>query len=204
MKKILFMVWLPVIFGHAFSQQPKIISDCTITFSVASSDNEEGDIGTKTIFIKGKDIRSDFVSIKFSQSIFFNAKTGKATILKTIGKSKYISYYDAEKWKALNAEYDGVKISFSGNTKKILDYDCKEAILTTSDGKSYTVYYVPSLIPSVTENAFQFKDVPGIILEYETITKENQKITYTATQINFSPVPLAQFELPREEYRVLQ
>jgi GLPGLI family protein len=204
MKKILFTLLLPVIFGYVYSQQPKIISDCTITFSVTSSDNGKDDIGTKTIFIKGKDIRSDFVSNKFSQSIFFNAKTGKATIVKTVGRSKYVSYYDAEKWKALNAEYDGVKISFTGNTRKILDYDCKEATLTASDDKSYTVYYVPSLIPSVTENAYQFKDVPGIILEYETITKENEKITYTATQINFNPVPLAEFELPKEEYRILQ
>jgi hypothetical protein len=59
-------------------------------------------------------------------------------------------------------------------------------------------------MPSVTENIFQFKDVPGLILEYESTIKDNQKITYTATQIDFNPVPLAQFELPKEEYRVLQ
>ncbi len=204
MIKIIFALLLPVICGSVYCQQPKIISDCTITFSITSSANDKSDVGSKIIYIKGKDIRSDFISSKFSQSVFFNANTGKATILKTLGKSKYISYYDAGQWKTLNAEYNGIKISFTGNTRKILDYDCKEAVLTTSEGKSYTVYYVPSLVPSVTENIFQFKDVPGLILEYEATIKENQKITYTATQINFNPVPLAQFELPKEEYRVLQ
>ncbi len=205
MIKIILVLLLPVIFGSVYSQQPKIISDCTITFSITSSLNEKSDnIGNKILYIKGKDMRSDFISSKFSQSVFFNANTGKATILKTVGKSKYISNYDAEQWKTLNAEYNGVKISFTGNTKKILEYDCKEALLTTLDGKPYTVYYVPTLMPSVSENAFQFKDVPGLILEYDAIIKENQKITYTATQINFRPVPLVQFELPKEEYRVLQ
>jgi hypothetical protein len=204
MKKVMFALSLFFICGHNYGQQPKIISDCTITFSITSSANEKSDVGTKIIYIKGKDIRSDFISSKFIQSIFFNANTGKATILKTVGKSKYISYYDAEQWKALNAEYNGVKISLTGNIKKILDYDCKEAMLTTSAGKSYTVYYVPSLIPSVTENIFQFKDVPGLVLEYESTIKETQKITYTAMKIDFNPVPLAQFELPKEEYRVLQ
>ncbi len=204
MEKVIFALLLAFICGYSYGQQPKIISDCTITFSITSSANEKSDVGSKIIYIKGKDIRSDFISSKFSQSIFFNANTGKATILKTVGKSKYISYYNAEQWKALNAKYNGVKISFTGNTRKILDYDCKEATLTTSDGKSYTVYYAPSLIPSVTENIFQFKDVPGLVLEYESTIKETQKITYTATKIDFNPVPLAQFELPKEEYRVLQ
>jgi GLPGLI family protein len=204
MKKIMFALSLLFIFGYGYSQQPKIISDCTLTFSITSSASEKSDVGTKIIYIKGKDIRSDFISSKFSQSIFFNANTGKATILKTVGKSKYISYYDAEQWKTLNAEYSGVKIFFTGNTKKILDYDCKEAMLTTPGGKSYTVYYVPSLMPSVIENIFQFKDVPGLVLEYESTIKETQKITYTAIKIDFNPVPLAQFELPKEEYRILQ
>jgi hypothetical protein len=204
MKKVISALLLPAICLFTYGQQPKIISDCTITFSITSSANEKNDIGTKIIYIKGKDIRSDFISSKFIQSIFFNANTGKATILKTVGKSKYISYYDAEQWKALNAEYNGVKISFTGNSKRILDYDCKEAMLTTTNGKSYTVYYVPSLIPSVTENMFQFKDVPGLVLEYQSTINEGQTITYTATKIDFNPVPLAQFELPKEEYRVLQ
>lgn len=204
MKKVILALLFPFIYQYICAQQPKIIADCTITFSITNSANEKTDVGTKIIYIKGKDIRSDFISSKFMQSIFFNANTGKATILKTVGKSKYISYYDAEQWKALNAEYIDVKISFTGNTKKILDYDCKEAILNTSNGKSYTVYYVPSLIPSVTENMFQFKDVPGLVLEYESTINKSQKITYTAIKIDFNPVPLAQFELPKEEYRVLQ
>src|SRR6516225_2623821 len=155
MKKVLILLLVSVFGGFVYGQQPKIISDCTIYFSITSSANDKSDIGTKVIYIKGKDIRTDFISSKFSQSIFFNANTGKATILKTVGKSKYISYYDAEQWKTLNAEYNGIKISITGNAKKILDYDCKEAILTTPGGKSYTVYYVASLMPSVTENIFQ-------------------------------------------------
>ena len=56
------------------------------------------------------------------------------------------------------------------------------------NGNTYTVYYLPGIIPSVTENDFEFKAVPGLVLQYEaSIHKE--KIKYTATYLNFDPVP---------------
>ena len=68
-----------------------------------------------------------------------------------------------------------LKGSFS-DTKKILDYTCKKAVLTLKNGTDYTVYYVPWLVPSVNENPFEFKDVPGLVLEYES-SANNEKVT---------------------------
>ena len=50
---------------------------------------------------------------------------------------------------------------------------------------TYTVYYTAVLMPSVTENPFEFKDVPGLVLEYESSLSENEKIIYTARQNKF-------------------
>lgn len=186
------------------AQQPKIISDATITFSVSNLNaSQQNNVGSKIIYLKGKDIRIDLTSNLFSQTIFFNSNTGNATILKNIGQSKYISNYTADEWKKENSMYNGLTISFTNDTKKILDYDCKQAVLKLKNGSTYTVYYTPLLLPSVMENPFEFKDVPGLILEYESSVNENEKVIYTANKINFDPVPSFQFEIPKTGYRIL-
>jgi len=204
MKKIIFISIVLFICVTVFAQQPKLISDCTLTYSVKSSNSsKQSNLGSKTIYVKGKDIRIDFTSNMFSQTIFYNNNTGNATILKSVGQSKYISNYNADEWKKQNETSDGVKVTFTGNTKNILNYQCKEAVLTLKNGKSYTIYYTPSIMLSVTENPFQFKDVPGLVLEYESSINENEKVIYTAEEINFNPVPSLQFEIPKTGYRVL-
>jgi len=209
---LLFMIkplltFLISLFAFAvFSQQRKIISDCTITYTVNNTgSNTKNDLqgALKTIYISGKQIRIDLISNTFNQTIFYNDNTGEATVLKSIGQSKYISNYTAAEWQKENAVYNGIKISFTKNEKKILNYDCKEALLQLKNGYKYTVYYVPDIIPSVTENDFEFKIVPGLVLQYET-SVHNQKIQYTATQLSFDPVPAFRFEIPKSGYKILK
>jgi GLPGLI family protein len=187
-----------------FSQR-KIISDYTITYKVSNTDlNDKNDFaGTlKTIYVSGKQIRIDLNSNTFNQSIFYNDNTGEATVLKSIGESKYISTYTTAEWRKENAVYNGIKVSITNNTKQILGYDCKEATLQLKNGNKYTVYYVADIVPSVTENNFEFKNVPGLILQYEKIV-HSKKIQYIATQLNFDPVPAFRFEIPKSGYKIL-
>jgi GLPGLI family protein len=204
MKKIRFILIVAFLPAILFAQQPKIVSDATISFSVSSTDaSAKNNLGAKTIYIKGKDVRVDLVSNTFRQTIFYNNNSGNATILKEVGQSKYISNYTASEWKKANEMYDGITVSFTSDTKKILDYNCKQAILKLKNGNVYTVFYTPDIVPSITENPFEFKDIPGLILEYEASLSGNEKIIYTANKINFNPVPSLEFEIPKTGYRIL-
>jgi GLPGLI family protein len=188
------------------SQAQKIIADCTINYEVTSSDSKKNNDfagASKTIYIRGKEIRIDLNSSMFNQTIFYNGNTGEATVLKEVGQSKYISHYNAAEWQKENDLYNGVKLSFSDVTKNILNYECKEVILQLKNGNNYTVYYVPDILPSASENPFEFKNIPGLILEYETSTSTNKKVNYTATKISFDPVPAFLFEIPKTGYRIL-
>lgn len=182
------------------AQQTRVIADCTIHFAVISSAQKE--LGSKVIYIKGREMRVDFISSVYSQTMI-TGKNGEITLFKTVGQSKYIANYTPDEWKKQNEIYAGIKTNITAETKKILDYTCKKAILTLKTGNSYTVYFVPGLVPSVKENVYEFNDVPGLILEYESIDTDNKKVTYTATKIDFKPVPAAQFEIPKSGYRVL-
>ena len=204
MKKPLLIFFLLLIVCNLFSQQ-KIIADCTITYTInniESNTKQNGEAAIKTIYIRGKQIRIDLTSSTFNQTIFYNDNTGEATVLKSIGESKYISVYTAAEWQKQNLVYGGVKILFTNNTKKILNYNCKEALIQLKNGVSYTVYYIPDLLPSVTENVFQFRNIPGLILQYQT-SIHNQKIEYTASNISFDPVPAFKFVIPASGYKIL-
>ena len=205
MKKPLLSLLLFFAIYNSFAQPQKVIADCTITYSVKNLTDVTGNNlqnAVKIVYISGKQIRVDLSSSTFNQTIFYNDNTGKATVLKSIGESKYISTYTASDWQKENVVYNGIKILFTNNTKKILNYTCKEALLKLKTGNTYTVYYVPELLPSITENSFQFKNIPGLILQYETDV-HNQKIQYTAINISFDPVPSFRFEIPTTGYKVL-
>src|SRR5436305_1906022 len=190
MKRYYLLFFFLAITGLVYSQALKIVGECTITYSIKIA-NEPGD-AIKTLYIKGKKTRSEIVSPSFTQTTIYNDNTGEAVILRELNGEKYLSKFNAAKWKEKNKE-----------GKTILDYPCKKAIATTKNGKSFVLYYTTGLAPSASENPYQFKNIPGIVLEYESETSEGKSITFEATKIDFNPVPAAKFEISESGYRIL-
>jgi hypothetical protein len=65
------------------------------------------------------------------------------------------------------------------------------------------LYYATNIAPSVKEFEYQFKDVPGFVLEYESQEQEGKKVRYVANKINLSPVLSTKFDIPVSGYRIL-
>ena len=208
MKKNILLIIFLISANLLFSQKQVIISDAAITYAIKGSDAETNTNLTgslKQFYIKGKMSRIDINAQGYKQSVITNDKTGITVILKEIGSEKYISTFNAEEWKLENKRFQGLTLDLTNETKNILGYECKKAIAKLKDGSSYSIYYATSVMPSTSENYYQFKDVPGLVLEYETYGNSNQsKISYSATTINFSPVPAMMFEIPKAGYRILK
>jgi len=192
------------------AQQQRIVAECTVTYSISadvtSNDKETVEslkASSKTVYIKANQSRVDLSSPSFSQSLFYDKNTGNAVILREIGNNKFISKLDNAKWKAENNKFDGAVVTNSSETKTILGYECKKASLQLKDGNSFVIYYAMNILPSVKEFEYQFKDVPGFVLEYEAQELGGKKIKYTATKINLSPVLASKFDVPTSGYRVL-
>ncbi|HXL58084.1 MAG TPA: hypothetical protein VN958_17605, partial [Chitinophagaceae bacterium] len=169
----------------------------------ATNNNLAG--ATKTLYIKGKMSRIDMNGSNYKQSVIYDNETGTAIILKEIGAVKYISTFNANEWKKENKQFEGLTVTLTTETKTILGYECKKAVVHLKDGNSYNIFYAPAIMPSASENPYQFKDIPGFVLQYETYAnKSSTKITYTATLINFNPVPASRFVIPASGYRVLK
>jgi len=202
--------FLCVMHNQAGAQQ-RVVADCTITYAI-STDESTGDkseieslkASTKTVYIKANDSRTDLVSPSFTQTLLYNKTGGTAIILREFGNNKFMTKLDNSKWVAENTKYEGMKITYvSGDIKTILGYECKKAVLELKDGSTFTLYYATNIVPSVKEFEYQFKDIPGFVLEFESQETDSKKIKYTATKINLSPVQASRFDLPTSGYRIL-
>lgn len=189
----------------AMAQAPKVVADCTVKFDVTfGGGNASGAKASKTLYIRGYQVRTDMVSPEFTQTTLYNSKQGTAVILREIGSAKYMSNLDAAKWKEINKRYEGMQVKLTGESKTILGYECKKAVAQLKDGTVLNLYYATAIVPSAPENEYQFKGIPGFVLEYETEAEGGkQKITFTATDMNLNPVPAAKFEIPTSGYRIL-
>jgi GLPGLI family protein len=208
MQKTLLLILSFLVFFTATSQNQVVVGDCTVIYSISGGDastNKNLQGASKIFYLKGKLSRVDLTSNDFKQSIIYDAKSGGAVILKEVGSEKYKSVYTAEQWKNENKRFEGYKITPTNEKKTILGYDCKKITVTLKDGSTYNMYCAVAIMPSVSENPYQFKDMPGFVLEYEMSSgSSSAKITYTATMINFNPVPASKFEVPTSGYRLLQ
>lgn len=210
MKRILILSILFFIEVTSYSQ-PKIVSECTVEYSVTAS---EGDINWqqslkntfKTVYIKGTKSKVDLISSSpsYSQTTFLDLKKDSVVVLREFGNNKFMTYLNENKLREQNSKYEGIQFKELNESKTILGYDCKKLIAQLKDGSYFTLFYTSSIIASNKMFEYQFKDVPGFVLEYELVGDNSKgKITYTATKINFNPIHIQTFDLPKSGYRIL-
>jgi len=209
MKKLIGSFLLLILSLNIQAQQ-RVVAECTITYSINIDDSQASNeamaslkSSSKTVFIKGMNSRTDLSSPTFMQSMIYQKNTGTAVILREFGANKFMTKLDQAKWKEENKQFDGMRIETTGETKTIIGYECKKVNMVMANGSVFSVYYTPAIAPSVKEFEYQFKDIPGLVLESESIDADGNKIRYTAKQINFNPVPPSKFDIPTSGYRIL-
>lgn len=209
MKK-LFSTLLFVLAAYISIAQQRVVAECTVVYGITVDENSSNaeavaslKQSSKTVYVKGINSRTDLISPSFSQSVIYQKTTGTAVILREFGANKFMTKLDQAKWVSENAKYVDMKLIKTDETKVILGYECKKALLELKDGTSLTIFYATNIVPSVKEFEYQFKDIPGFVLEYESSETEGKKIRYTATKINLNPVAAAKFDIPTSGYRLL-
>ena len=136
--------------------------------------------------------------------MFADAKSDSIIIIRELGSTKYISYLNESKKKEQNKKYEGIKFHNTNDKKTILGYSCNKVIAKLPDGSTYNVFYTSSITPTNKQYEYQFKDLPGFVLQYEEESEDGKtKIKYSAIKISLDPVPDAKFDLPKSGYRIL-
>jgi GLPGLI family protein len=191
--------------------QQRVVAECTVIFKITLDDGTvDKDVSNsisksaKTVYIKGNDSRVDLISPAIQQSVLYDKTQNTAVVLREFGTNKFMNRLSKEQWLAANKQYQGMAISLVNENKTILGYECKKAIITLKDGSMFSLYYATGIIPSVKEFEYQFKDVPGFVLEYQIKESgDNTIVNYRAEKISLSPVLASKFDIPTSGYRLM-
>jgi GLPGLI family protein len=194
---------------YGYTQQ-RVVAECTVTYQISfEQTNPNKDVqmamqqSSKTVYIKGNDSRVDLNSPSLLQSVIYDKTNGSAVILREFGNNKFMTKLSSQDWKLANKQYDGMTIHFVNETKTILGYECKKAILNLKDSSVFNIFYATAIAPSVKEFEYQFKDVPGFVLEFDVKEQGTSIVRYKATKINLSPVQASKYDIPTSGYRLL-
>jgi GLPGLI family protein len=187
----------------------KKLTEATITYDIVINTNNTTpkaadllDGAVSIIYLKGNSSRSELVSSLGTQSTVIDGKTGNVTILKDYGEQKYMISLTPAEWKLSNKKYEGVTFTFENEFKVIAGYNSQKATGKLADGSTFTVYFTRDLLPANKDFQYLNKDLPGLAMQYEA-NLGKQKVTYTVSSVNFTPVPAAKFDLPKSGYRVM-
>ncbi|MFT3749925.1 MAG: hypothetical protein QM768_16520 [Agriterribacter sp.] len=187
----------------------KILSEGTIVYDITiqtgSKEPQLADMfdGAKTtIYLKGGQSRTEMVSPLGSTITILDAKNNSGAVLKEYGNQKLLIKMFKEDWVDINSKYSGIVFTMENETKEIAGYKCQKASAKLKDGTTFTVFFTKELVTENKDYDFQFKNLPGLPLEYES-SLGNLKVKYTASKIAFDPIPMQKFVIPTSGYRQL-
>ena len=187
----------------------KKLSEATITYNIVINTNNSNpqiadmlDGATSVVYLKGNSSRSEMISSLGTQSTIIDGNSGNVTVLKDYGDQKFMIQMTAAEWKESNKKYEDITFTYEEEHKTIAGYDCQKAVGKLSDGSTFTVYFTRELVPANKDFQYINKNLPGLALEYEAAFGKNM-VTYTVSNINFNPVPVSKFNLPKSGYRVM-
>jgi GLPGLI family protein len=209
MKKAVYIVLGSfLVFSLPLSAQKKI-TEATITYDIIVNTNNKNpqaadllDGATSVIYLKGNSSRSEMVSSLGKQSTVIDGKTGDVTVLKDYGDQKYMITMTPDNWKQSNKKYEGITFSYMDEFKTIAGYKCQKAIGHLPDSSTFTVYFTRDLEPINKDFQYLNKNLPGLAIQYEA-SLGKLMVTYVVSNINFNPVPVSKFDLPKTGYRVM-
>ena len=187
----------------------KSITEATISYDIVISNSNPNpqiadmlDGATSIVYLKGPSSRSEMISSLGTQSTIIDGKTGNVTVLKDYGEQKYMITMTPGNWKESNKKYEGVNFDFIDEYKTIAGYKCQKALGKFADGATFTVFFTKDLVPQNKDFQYLNRNLPGLALQYEA-SFGKLMVTYTVSNINFNPVPVAKFDVPKSGYRVM-
>lgn len=138
---------------------------------------------TLDIFFDKNNSRVD-LSMGFMGSMIFISKNEKeGLMLNNIAGMKYATYLDRDKVEEEESNEPKQKIEILDETKTILSYKCKKAIVYDEDGSAAEIWFTPDLKNYLAQSNQYNYEIEGLPLEIK-IEKEGMAMVLTATSFS--------------------
>jgi hypothetical protein len=201
MKKFLLPIFF---FAVAPSVAQKRFSEGTIVFTVSTfiDGTKIADDATAVHMTKGGHVRSEMSSSIGKTITIFDTREGKGAVIRELGSQRILIPLNRANWAETNEKFQNLVYAFSEDSITLIGFKCNRANAILKDSTVIGVFYTREISTENPEVDSQFGTLPGMALQY-SYTKGNTMVVYTATAINFDPVPIQRFDIPSSGYRVL-
>lgn len=196
---------LPMLFFAVIpSIAQKRFSEGTIVFKVATFVDgiKIGEDARAVQMTKGGHLRSEMSSSIGKTITIFDAREGKGAVIRELGSQKILIPLNRDNWAETNAKFQDLTYAFLKDSMELIGFKCSKANAMLKDSTVMNVFFTREISTENPEVDSQFGTLPGMALEF-SYTKGNTMVVYTATSINFDPVPIQKFDVPNSGYRVL-
>lgn len=201
MKRFLLPIFL---FAVASSMAQKRFSEGTIVFTVSTFVDgiKIADDAESVQMTKGGHLRSEMSSSIGKTIAIFDAREGKGAVIRELGSQKILIPLNRENWAETNGKFQNLAYAFSEDSMELIGFKCSRADAVLKDSTVVGIFFTREISTENPEVDSQFGSLPGMALQF-SYTKGNMMVVYTATAINFDPVPIQKFDIPSSGYRVL-
>ncbi len=175
--------------------------------SIESSNGEKQIAGslngaTLSIYLTKDKSRSEMISTPGTETTVFDNKAGKGFILKEYSGQKLMITTTSENWVQKNQVNTNLNFEAQSGTIKIGRYICKKATAQSDNGKSYTVYYDPSITIANKQYNNAFAQLAGLPIQYE-LSSGNLIFKYSLIGLNMDGLNSGKFEAPKLGFRIM-
>lgn len=182
----------------------KRFSEGTVVYSIQITNTEKHIQSSSecTQLIKGAHYRDDLISSIGKSTTIFDMREGTGAILKEYGGQKIMIPIVSEQWEQKIKRVSSISFKNTPDKKNILGYTCEKAEAVLEDGSTVYVFFTKDLVSENQDMDLQFPQLGGFALEFTSV-KQGTTIVYTASSLNFDPVPIQRFDIPNAGYRIL-
>ncbi|MEJ7610230.1 MAG: hypothetical protein WKF88_03515 [Ferruginibacter sp.] len=193
--------------GEAHAQ--KMFNEGTLTYniSIESTKGEKQVQGSLNgavlnVMLTRDRSRTEMVSTPGTETTVFDDRSGKAFILKEYSGQKLMITMTDDNRAEKNKTNSSLKFTVDNTLTTIAGYSCKKATAVSADGKLYTVYFDPTVIPANKNYNSGFPQLPGLPVQYE-LQSGNLIFRHTLTKYVAESIAANKFEAPKTGFRVM-
>ncbi len=202
------LLLLAIIFSvNVFSQKQinEGMLSYTISIETVKGEKQLGSASNGAVlnlFITKDKSRTEMTSKLGVETTVFDNKAGKGFILKEYSGQKLMITTNADNWSQKNQIISNLAFTVSDETTMVAGFNCKKATATSADGKTYIVYYDPTVKISNKTYNNAFPQIEGMPVQYE-IQLGNLIFKYTLTKYNTDVLPTTKFDAPKVGFRTM-
>lgn len=182
----------------------KRFSEGTVQYAVESQTGipSQTDSSVYSLMVKGASIRAELKSAVGRTVSFFDAREGTGAVTREFGNQRILIPMDKISWADLTADFRQMHFENGEGDSLILSVPCKIVRGTMQDGALLTIWYAEDIQPEITEINFPLANLPGwpMLVKME---KKTASVLFRVVEINFDPVPVQYFEVPKSGFRIL-